>query len=71
MPKVERLGSMIPGCRLPVYVNGVLKYYTVQHDKDKGTDYIKIEGKRLTNDNFPFGEEITIWKKWLIVLVDM
>ena len=58
--KIERLGSMISGTRCPVYVDGKLKYYTVQHDKEKGNDFIKIDGKRLTNDNFPFGEEITI-----------
>lgn len=58
--RVERLGSMISGTRCPVHVDGELKYYTVQHDGEKGIDYIKINGKRLTNDNFPFGEEITI-----------
>lgn len=58
--KVERLGSMIPGMRCPVHIDGELKYYTVQHDKDSGGDFIKINGKRLTNDNFPFGEEIEI-----------
>lgn len=58
--KIERLGSMISGTRCPVYVDGNLKYYTVQHDRENGIDFIKINGKRLTNDNFPFGEEITI-----------
>ena len=58
--KIERLGSMISGTRCPVYVDGKLKYYTVQYDKEKEIDFIKIDGNRLTNDNFPFGEEITI-----------
>ena len=34
--KLERLGSMISGTRCPVYIDGKLKYYTVQHDKEKG-----------------------------------
>lgn len=58
--KIERLGSMISGTRCPFYVNGKIKYYTVQHDKDKQTDYIKIDGKRLTADRLPFGEEVTV-----------
>lgn len=58
--RVERLGSLVPGYRVPFHINGTLKYYTCQHDKDHGTDYVKIEGKRLTNENCPFGEEIDI-----------
>lgn len=58
--KVERLGSMIPGTRCPLYINGELKYYTVQHDKDKGIDFVKIDGKRLIADRLPFGEEVIV-----------
>ena len=58
--KVERLGSLIAGYRVPFLINGELRYYTCQHDKNKGMDYINIEGKRLNNENCPFGEEIQI-----------
>lgn len=62
--KVERLGSMVPGVRIPIMINGKqAKNYMCQVDK-RGKVFIEINNTKLYEPNFPMGEEITIWEKF-------
>ncbi len=58
--KVERLGSMVPGVRIPIMINGKqVKHYQCRVD-DSGRTFMEINNKKLYEHNFPMGEEITI-----------
>lgn len=57
--KMERLSSMVNGLKCTVMLNGRIRYFVCKEDA-RGKLYIQPEGKKVTEEECPMGEEIFI-----------
>lgn len=58
--KLERMGSMVTGMPCPINIDGRIKYYKVQSDKQHITPYVKILGKKFTETTLPMDSVIEL-----------
>ena len=59
MAVVERVSSMVEGLPCVVMVNHKVKNFPVHHEHN-GRTYIKLNGKRMHEEDLPFGIEVEI-----------
>lgn len=58
MAIVERVSSMVEGLPCCVIIDHRIKYFPVHEKENK--KYINIGGKRMNEDDLPFGIEVKI-----------
>lgn len=58
MAKVERVSSMVEGQPCVIVIDHKIKYCPVHEKNNK--KYIKLNGKRMHEDDLPFGIEVEI-----------
>ena len=58
--KIERLGTMVAGMPCPINIDGCIKYYKVQTDKQRVSAYVEIRGKKFTEKTLPMGEIVEL-----------
>jgi len=58
MARIERVSTMVEGLPCCVIIDHHIKYFTVYEKGNK--KYIKLCGKRMHEDDLPFGVEIEV-----------
>ena len=58
MAKVERVSSMVDGVNCCVVIDHRIKYFPVH--EINGHKYIKLNGKKMKEEDLPFGIEVEI-----------
>lgn len=58
MAVIERVSSMVEGQPCVVVIDHRVKYFPVHEKNNK--KYIKLNGKRMHEDDLPFGIEVEI-----------
>ena len=58
MARVERVSTMVEGLPCCVIIDHHIKYFPVHEKNNK--KYIKLNGKRMKEEDLPFGIEVEI-----------